>query len=116
MCIPPAKHTSADCLWANSIVSSSLALLAVLHVGVGPIAATGGLDVPLALLVLVFDDLGEARHALLLGRSLGGCQCLRVGGEGLRENAVDLVGPAAVMLDDFIRDVRHWSTFAVRDG
>jgi hypothetical protein len=32
--------------------------------------------------------------------------------ERLREHAVDLVGPAAVVLDDFIRHVRHWSTFA----
>src|SRR5262249_1286446 len=69
---------------------------------------------PLALLVLVFDHFGIARDALLFRCGPGGRQRLRMRREGLRKHAFDLVGPAAVVLDDFIRHMRHWSTFAVR--
>src|SRR6266568_613267 len=83
------------------------ALRAVLHVGVGTIAAGGGLGVPLVLCILVFDHLAVAWHALLVGRGLGSRQRFRMRREGLREHAVNLVGPAAVVLDDFIRHMRH---------
>src|SRR5262245_25642745 len=112
----PGKQQQIISKWSARQMRYPLcALRAVLHVGVGAIASARGLDVPLAVLVLVFDDLGKARHALLLGRGPGGRQRVRVGGEGLREYAAGLVGPAAVVLDDLIRHVRHCCTFAVRD-
>src|SRR5262245_31291970 len=45
-----------------SVRVSARPLCAVLHVGVRPVAAGGGLSVPLALGVLVFDRLGITRH------------------------------------------------------
>src|SRR5262249_22256384 len=107
-------EASGSTSWRTRIVSSPPPLCAVLHVSIRAITAGGGFDVPLTLRVLVFDDLAEARHALLLGRGPGGRQRFRVGREGLRKYAVDLVRPAAVVLDDFIRHVRHCCTFAVR--
>ena len=69
---------------------------------------------PASVLVLVLDDLGASGHALLLGCSLRRRQRRRVRREGLGEHAVDLVGPAAVVLDDFVRDVRHHSPDGLR--
>src|SRR4051794_24131400 len=87
--------------------ASTCALRAVLHIGVGTITAGGGLGVPLALCVLVLDLLAIAGHTLLLRCRLSGRQGLRMRRERLREHTVDLVGPATIVLDDFIRHVRH---------
>src|ERR1700721_3139613 len=83
------------------------ALPLVLDVGVGTVAAGGGFGVPLAVGGLVLDRLGTAGHALLGGGALGGGECCGMGREGFRKNAVDGVGPAAVMLNDLVGDVGH---------
>src|SRR6185437_1601505 len=79
----------------------------VLDVGLRPVAAGRGLDMPVAVLVLVFDDFGMARLHLLGRRHLGGIARLRVRGEGFRIDAVDPVRPAAIVLDDLVSEVDH---------
>src|SRR5690242_18075622 len=71
-----------------------------LHLGLGPVLAAGQLLVPAALGVLVLDRLVLAAHPLLAGGALGGPERVVVGWIGLGEDAVGLVGPAAVVLDD----------------
>src|SRR5690606_13582055 len=67
----------------------------VFHVGLGSVAARGGLGMPDALVVLPLDDFGAAGGALLARGKLGGGQRLVVAGERFREDVADLVGPAA---------------------
>src|SRR5215475_10259614 len=50
---------------------------------------------------------GVTRDGLFLGSGLCGGQCIGMGGEGFRENAVDLVGPASIMFDDLVRNFHH---------
>src|SRR6202043_2308262 len=64
-------------------------LLAVLDIGLGAVAAGGGLDVPFAVGGLVFDRLGPPRHALLGGGALGGRKRRGAGRKGFRKHAGD---------------------------
>src|SRR6478609_10519790 len=68
---------------------------------------------PVAFLVLVFDDLRMSGDALLGGGRAGRRKRGLVGGKRLREHAVDLVGPAVVVANDLIRDMRHGYTCCV---
>ena len=79
----------------------------VLDVGFGAVAAGRGLGVPFAVGGLVFDRLGTAGHALLGGGAPGGGQCRGVGRKRFGKYAADRVGPAAVMLNDFVGDMTH---------
>ena len=73
----------------------------------GPVAAIGDFLMPLARLVLVFDPLGLAGDALALGSGRRrGMRC-GVRGEGFAEDVADLVGPAAIMLHDFVDNLSH---------
>src|SRR5580693_1505157 len=58
-------------------------LRGVLDIGIGTVAAGGGLGVPFAVGGLVFDRLGAARHALLGGNPLGGGKGRGMGRERL---------------------------------
>ena len=80
------------------------------------VAAAGGFGVPLALLVLELDDLGVAGDRLLGGGSLRGRQRVGMGREGLRKHAIDLVGPAAIVLDDLIGDFGHGPPFGLDEA
>src|SRR6185312_11677083 len=93
---------AAHCSWHGAA-----RLRRVLDVGVGPVAAGRRLDMPAALLVLVFDDLGVARHHLLGRRDFRRAARLLMRREGLGIDALDPVGPAAVVLDDLVGDVAH---------
>src|SRR3954447_967731 len=79
------------------------------HVGLRPVAAFGALSVPLAAFVLVFDGLACARHPLLGGGTFGGAQGRVVARKSLGEHVAELVGPAAVVLDDVVFHFRHSS-------
>src|SRR5437879_4248267 len=80
----------------------------------GPIVAAVGFAVPLSLVVLELDDGGRAGHFLLRRRGPRRPERGRVGGIGLREHALRFVGPAAVVLDDFVCDFGHRSTCGMR--
>ena len=56
---------------------------------------------------MVSDSAGDF---LLLGGRLRGGERVGMGRERFREYAVDLVGPAAVVLDDLIGDFGHGGT------
>src|SRR5258705_13794926 len=79
----------------------------VLDIGLGTVAAGGGLGVPFAVGRLVFDRLGTAGHTLLGGGALGGGQRCGMGREGFRKHAIKGVGPAAVMLNDLVGYTGH---------
>src|ERR1700732_4472913 len=74
-----------------------------------PVVAAVGFGVPAALVVLELDRRRGAGNLLLGGGALRRLQGGRVRRKGLREHAVGLVGPSAVVLDDLIRDFRHGS-------
>src|SRR5229473_4718323 len=82
----------------------------VLDIGLRTVAAGGGFGVPLAVGGFVFDRLGSAGHALLGGGAPGGGKCRGMGRERFGKHAIDGIGPAAVVLDDFVGDVGHWGT------
>src|ERR1700757_3206488 len=82
-------------------------LTRVVDVGLGAVAALGRLGVPLAVGCLVFDHLGASRRALPSRGTLGGGKGRSMIRKRLRKHAVDGVGPAAVMFDDFVGDVRR---------
>jgi hypothetical protein len=83
----------------------------VLDDGVRAVSAAGGFRVPLALVILVLDGFRVARDFLLLGGGLRGCERLGMGLECFRKYAVDFIGPAAVVLDDLLGDIRHGTSF-----
>jgi hypothetical protein len=70
-----------------------------LNVGFGTIVALVDLLAPAARGVFVDDPDGFAGDALLAGRALGGRAGGVVGRERLGIDAVDPVGPAAIVLD-----------------
>src|SRR5437763_16244954 len=92
---------------ANVVARKLKSAVRVLDVGFGAIAPAGGFAVPAPVCVLPLDRLGLAGHALLRGGGLGGGEGCRMARKRLRENVVDLVGPAAVVFDDLIGDVGH---------
>src|SRR5262249_40391148 len=83
--------------------------LAILDGRERPVVAAVGFGVPAALLVLELDRRRGAGNPLLGGGLLGRPQGGRVGRKRLREYAVGLVSPAAVVLDNLIGDFAHGS-------
>jgi hypothetical protein len=81
--------------------------------GVRAVSPTGGFRVPLTLVILVLDSFRVAGNFLLLGRCPRGYERLGVGRERLRKHAIDLIGPAAVVLDDLIGDIGHGISLSV---
>src|SRR5690242_20624914 len=79
----------------------------VFNVRMRTIRAARGFRVPLALGIFVLDDLGVARRFLFLRGGLCGPQRGSMSRESLGKNTVDLVGPAAIVLDDFVGDIGH---------
>src|SRR3954465_2774007 len=79
----------------------------ILNDRVWTVSATDRLGVPLAFLVLILDIFDIARDFLLLGSQLRGSERLSMSRESFRKHAVDFIGPAAVMLDNLVDDVRH---------
>src|SRR5215471_5992053 len=88
----------------------------VLDDGVWAVSAAGSFRVPLALLILVLDGFRVAGNFLLLGSRPRGGECLGMGRKGFGKHAVDLIGPAAVVLDNLISDVRHGTPFGFVAG
>lgn len=86
---------------------SGVSAIDVLDVGVRAVASGRRFRMPLAFLVLVLDDVGLPGNALLLGGALGRGERGRMGAKRLGENIAGLVGPAFIVPDDSIRDVRH---------
>src|SRR5687768_1108702 len=75
--------------------------------GLRPVPTVGEFVVPFAVGVLVLDAI-RGSGDLLFGRSdLGRAQRVLVVGECLRECRADLVGPAPIMLDDLVGQLRH---------
>jgi len=70
--------------------------------------------VPAAFFILELDFLGVPGNPLLGGGALRGFQRRRVRRKRFGENAIDLVRPAAVVLDNFIRAPRT-IMFLLRD-
>src|SRR5262249_54705427 len=76
-------------------------------VRVRTVAAGRGLGVPLPVRSLVLDHLGAAGRALLGGGAPRGGEGRGMRPERFGKNAVDGIGPAAVVLDDLVGDVAH---------
>src|SRR5262249_31628410 len=88
----------------------------VLDDGVGAVSAAGGFRVPRALVILILDGFRVAGDFLLLrGRPSGG-ECLGMSREGFRKHAVDSIGPATLVLDNLVGDVRHETPFEDAGG
>src|SRR3984885_10133621 len=99
--MPPFSATSHPPL----LVAERQFPASALDVGFRPIGAGGQLLVPPPVGVFPRDGPGFARHVLFAGGALRGLAGEVVGREWLGEDAVDLVGPAAVMIDDMIGDL-----------
>src|SRR5258708_28818914 len=72
---------------ARGIPARDLTL--VLDVGLGTVAAGGGLGVPLAVGRFIFDRLGAAGHPLFSGGALGGGKFCGMGRKRFRKHAID---------------------------
>jgi hypothetical protein len=79
----------------------------VFDIGIWTITSGGCFAVPLAIGSLVLDHLGAPGHALFGSRA----PCRRKGdgviSEGFGKYAIDGVSPTAIMLNDFVGDMRH---------
>ena len=84
-------------------------LASSLYRRVRPILAVCQLLVPMAALVFVGNAGGLARNELLPRGTFRGLAGEVVGREGLGEDAISAVSPAAVMLDDLVSDLVHRS-------
>src|SRR5262249_40652649 len=78
-----------------------------LHFGVGAVVALRHFGVPAPLPVLPGNAGGGAGHHLLMRGALRRLPRQVVGRKGLGINPVHPIGPAAVVLDDFIGDLTH---------
>src|SRR5262249_31087714 len=76
------------------------------------VSAAGSFRVPLALVILVLDGFRVAGDFLLLGGRPRGGERLGM----VRKHAVDFIGPAAVVLDNLVGDVRHGTPFELAGG
>jgi len=76
-----------------------------LDLGVGPIVAPRHLLVPFALFVFPGNAARLPRHVLFGGGALRRAARGVMGGESLGKNAVDLIGPAVIMLVNAINDL-----------
>ena len=79
----------------------------VVDLGIGPIGALGHLFMPARGFVFVLNTFGLPGVALSLGRSRRRGVRRRVGGESFAQNVAHLVGPAAIVLHDFVDNFRH---------
>jgi hypothetical protein len=75
------------------------------------VAAADRFRVPFALVILIFNSFSVAGDFLLAGRRLRSGQCLRVSRESFRKHAIYFVGPATIVLDNFVSDIRHKTPF-----
>src|SRR5262245_6674615 len=80
------------------------------------VSAAGGFHVPLALVILVLDGFRVARDFLLRGGRPRSGERLGMGREGFRKYAVDFIGPAAVVPDNLVGDIRHDTPFEYAGG
>lgn len=79
----------------------------VVDFGLGPISALGDFAVPMSGFVFVFNALGLSGMPLAFRRG-GRCGVRgRMRRESFAQNVADLVGPATVVLDDFVNDLGH---------
>ena len=62
---------------------------------------------PLALFVLVFDGFSLPGRALLGGGAPRRCERPRMRRKALLEGAVDRIGPAIFVAEDFVGDMSH---------
>src|SRR5271156_516918 len=79
----------------------------VLDLGVRAVVAPFLFLMPAAQTVLVFDRTALAGRPLLARRPGGGGVGRLAGGEGLRIDVADFIGPAAVVLDDSVGEMAH---------
>src|SRR5579862_1780483 len=71
---------------------------------------------PVAVSVFPGNGGGISRDVLLSGSTLGGAARRVVGRESLGKDAIDPIGPSAVMFDDLIRNFGHVSLLRVFGG
>src|SRR5690606_31867925 len=88
----------SDCLWKEA---------SLVDFGLWPVATIGDFFVPFSIGVLVADAVGGTSDMLLGGSGFGSLQRLGVTWKGFRIGGSDLVGPAAVMLDDGVGEFSH---------
>src|SRR5205823_12319735 len=78
-----------------------------LYLGVGPVVAARYFLMPLAAWGFPGNGAGFARHMLFRGGALRRAPGRLMRWECFGKRAVDLIGPAAVVLDDVINDLGH---------
>src|SRR5215470_14717386 len=79
--------------------------IGILDHGMRTIPTAHGFTVPLALFILVLDCFRVTGKFLLRGGRLRRGERFGVGRKGFRKHAIDLVGPATVMLNDFVSNI-----------
>src|SRR5580704_2268281 len=84
-----------------------LGVVSALDVGLRPIIAGRNLVMPKTVLVFIGDTPGLSANDLFPCRSFRGFARHVVRPEGFGEHAIDPVSPAAVVFDDFVRDLAH---------
>src|SRR6516225_1051848 len=80
--------------------------IGILDHGMRTIPTAHGFTVPLAFLILVLDCFHVTGKFLLRGGRLRGGERFGMGRKGFRKHAIGLVGPATVVLNNLISDVR----------
>src|SRR3954453_19689366 len=101
----PSRPRSPGLRWARAY--HALGALCILDVSIGTVAAGGGLGVPFAVGRLIFDRLGASGHALFGGGAPGGGKRYGVSCKRFGKYSIDGICPTAIMLNDFVGDMRH---------
>src|SRR2546423_14539646 len=101
----PSRPGSPGPRWGRAY--HALGALCILDIGLGTVAAGGGLGVPFAVGRLIFDRLGSSGHALFGGGSPGSGKRYFVSCKWFGKYPIDGVCPTAIVLNDFVGDMRH---------
>src|SRR5438045_9526239 len=102
----PSRPGSPGPRWGRAY--HALGALCILDIGLGTVAAGGGLGVPFAVGRLILDSLGASGHALFGGGAPGSGKRYFVSYEGFGKYAIAGVCPTAIMQNDFVGAMRHY--------
>src|SRR5437868_11869386 len=101
----PSRPRSPGPRWELAYRASGA--LCILDISLRTVAAGGGLGVPFAVGRLILDRLGASGYALFGRGASGGGKRYFVSCKRFGKYAIDGVCPTAIMLNDFVGDMRH---------
>src|ERR1700760_754902 len=104
---PTWLHRGVPWNFFEEVDSAAGILRLVLDLRLGTVTAGGSFGMPFAIGGFVLDRFGSPRYPLLGSGTPRRRESCGMAHKGFRKHAIDGVGPAAIMLDDLVGDMRH---------